>query len=295
MLGLEDVARGAFDGAETHFDAARTLFVRADDKAHAAFMSLQLGEIFDFQGRNDLGWSHRLLALDALPALLDVHRQRTLLQTVAARATDSGSPRAALAFLAHAISLRGAPGEDSDPELGLERARAELAVGAHEAEDTLFEQEELIRKIGDSVRRERLLGEFFRVASGFPSTGSSRVRRALDDGIPWMAARSESAREAPLLVQRGLARAAAGDRSRARADFNRAIDLLRGESESDLDLRMSRRALAGSCIEQLIAIALDEGSHRSSCLRWPIADGSSRAMVPSAPPRVVMSPPLSIA
>jgi len=281
MLGLCEVARGRFDGAERQFAKAQELFTAAGDRAHASFMSLERSEILDYLGRHDLAWSERVLALTGLSSFPDFRRKVTLLHASAARATDSRAPRAALAFIAQARWTLAEQGAGDDPELGLEQARAERVLGLPQAEATLLRQESDIQQEGDRIRRERLLGEFYRVASDFADhTGDEQVHAAMDRGITWMAARAESAREAPLRIQRGRARLRAGDRTGARADFDRALHLFAAESEPDLEMRLSRMTLGGEALERLVEIGTAEGMDDSELLaladrRWQLAaDGT---------------------
>jgi tetratricopeptide (TPR) repeat protein len=277
MLGLCAISGGQWDDAATAFRSAKRVFEAAHDRGNSGYMSEQLADVLNFLGRHDLSWAHRLAALEAIDDMPDVYRRTTLLLTSGARATDSGAPRAALAFLEEGQRLFVRDGLGRQPELALEEARAKLALRRPDAESMLLQQEPAIRSIDDRIRRERLLGEYFRVASGFVGTEpKERVRAALNDGIKWLGARNDRARLAPLLVQRGRLERREGDYGSARRDLEESIRLLCGESEADEELKLSRLHLVGEALEVLVDVRLNQGATAKQVMamadnRWTLA------------------------
>jgi CHAT domain-containing protein len=260
-LGLAYANKGRWGRALESFNKSIAGFQALGEFNNAMTVRQIVAELYDRIGEPRQAWTHRLGALQELGRSANM-RLQVAMYAVARGAALSRDWAVGLSFLNLQMEMERQAGDE------MMRAHALLLRasilgrmgGEGAALEDLRRASAIIPAIADATRRERAESERLAV-EGFLARSPSQAVVALSRAIDYQRTKGRRMFLPELLLYRGRAHAAAGQRDRAADDFEsgiRELEEQRASIESS-DQRWGMFATVDELFDEAVVLALDSG------------------------------------
>ncbi len=235
LLGVSQLLRGAYDGANHRYQEARPFFEKAGEPENLGAISYLLAEGLKFSGQIPAGQSEALLGLRLLSPFRRSSHLNNHLTTVAAYARADGLSHAALAIMDEVLDV--APTLNRPQAIALAqvaRAKDLMALGRlNAARAELDEALRWVDKISAGPGHDRALADVLLVRGEIERAEDPQAAlRTLAHVASVYRGLKTDGHLAEALYQEAVAAQAVGDEVGARARLQEAIDAIERQSTS---------------------------------------------------------------